>query len=131
MLDNKDTDIDDPTTRTNFHAPTAGNEEVTAAKKINYAHVSDRAPFVGTTEVDKLDRYKRRLVNPVTKKLLREVTPICANGAPRPDFILENRLDGDSMPNERFEPSLQRSLTSQWTSYTNHKIITSQCRPRR
>ena len=68
MLDNKDTDIDDPTTRTNFHAPTVGNDKVTVVKKRNYAHVFDRAPFVGTIEVDKLDRYKQRQVNPVTKK---------------------------------------------------------------
>ena len=71
VLDPEDTDIDDPTTSTNFHAPTVGNVKVIAAKKRNYAHVFDRALFFGTIEVDKLDRYKRRRVNPVTKKVLR------------------------------------------------------------
>ena len=71
-------------------------------KKRIYAHVFDRSPFVGTIKVDKLDRYKQRRVNPVTEKVLREVTPIGEHGAPRPDFIFENRLDGDSMLNEWF-----------------------------
>ena len=56
VLDPEDTYIDDPATSTNFHAPTVGNDKVTVVKKRNYAHVFDRAPFVGTIEVDKLDR---------------------------------------------------------------------------
>ena len=48
VIDTKDTDIDDPTTSTNFHAPTMGNDEFTVAKKRNYAHVFDRASFFGT-----------------------------------------------------------------------------------
>ena len=70
VIDTKDTDIDDPTTRNNLNAPTVGNDKVTVVKKRNYAHVFDRAPFSGTIEVDKLGRYKRRRVNPVTKKIL-------------------------------------------------------------
>ena len=70
VLDSEDTDIDDPTTRNNLNAPTVGNDKVTVVKKRNYAHVFDRAPFAGTIEVDKLGRYKRRRVNPVTKKIL-------------------------------------------------------------
>ena len=60
---------------------------------------------------------------PSHKKVLREVTPIGEHGAPRPDFIFENRLDVDNMPHEWFEPFLPRSLTSQWISYTNHKSL--------
>ena len=92
-------------------------------KKRNYAHVFDRSPFVGTIKVDKLDRYKRRRVNPVTKKVLREVTPIGEHGAPRPDFNFDNGLDVNSMLYEWFEPFLPISLTSQCNSYTNHKAL--------
>ena len=123
VLDPENTDINEPTTSTNFHKPKVGNDEVTVAKKRNYARVFDRAPFVGTVEVDKLNRYKRRRVNPVIKKVLREVTPIGEHGAPRPDLIFENRFGGDIMQHEWFEPFLTISLTSQWTSYKNHKAL--------
>ena len=72
MLDTEDTYIYDPTTSTNFHAPTVGNDKVTVVKKIKYAHVFDGAPFVGTIEVDKIDSYNRRQVNLVTKKYLEK-----------------------------------------------------------
>ena len=100
-----------------------GGEEVQVVKKRNYPHVFDRAPFVGTIGVDKLDRYKRRRIDPVTKKIIRDEKPIGDHGAPRPEFIFENELNSDSLPHEWFEPFLPRSLTGMWTSYTNHKAL--------
>ena len=116
MIDTEDTDINEPTTSTNFHATTVGNDKVTVINKTNYAHVFGIEPFVVTVEVDKLDRYKRRRFNQVIIKVLVEVTPIGEHSAPRPDFVFENRLDGDSIPHEWFEPFLPRLLTCQWTS---------------
>ena len=123
VLTPDDTEIEDPNHNTQFHAPTVGEEEVPVVKKMNYPHVFDRAPFVGTIGVDKVDRYKRRRIDPITKEIIREQKPIGDHGAPRPEFIFENKLDSDSLPHEWFEPFVPRSLTGMWTSYTNHKAL--------
>ena len=65
----RNTKVKDPTINTENRAPTVGEEEVIHVKKRNYPHVFDRAPFVGTIEVDLLDCFKRRKIHPVTKKL--------------------------------------------------------------
>ena len=46
VLKPEDTEVEDPTHSTQFHAPTVGGEEVQVVKKRNYPHVFDRAPFL-------------------------------------------------------------------------------------
>ena len=85
----------------------------------------DREPFVGTVEVPSLDRFKRRRYDSSTKKLITETKPIGEHGQPNIEILSENGLDSTSMPHKWFEAFLLRSLTSQCTSFTNHKALLS------
>ena len=59
----------DSTVSTEYHALTVGSEEVSVVKKRNFRETFDRPPFIGTYKVDILDRFKKRKIDPKTKKL--------------------------------------------------------------
>ena len=85
----------------------------------------DRETFFGTFEVPSLDIFKRRRYESITKKLRTDTNSIGEHGKPNTEFLSEHGLDSTSMPHEWFEAFLPRSLTSQWTSFTNHKALLS------
>ena len=94
-------------------------------KERNYAEVFYREPFVDTVEVPSFDRFKRRRYGPITNKLITNTMPIGEHVQPTPEFLSEHGLDSTSMPHKWFKAFLPRSLTSQWTSFTNHKSLLS------
>ena len=57
--------------------------------------------------------------------MITDTKPIGEHGQPNPEFLSEHGLDSTSMPHEWFEAFVLRSLTSQWTSLTNHKALLS------
>ena len=57
-------------------------------KKRNFGEKIDRPPFIGTYKVDILDRFKRRKIDPKTKKVMQETMPL-VNGGPIPEFLRE------------------------------------------
>ena len=125
VLKPEDKVIENPTDGTNFRAPTVDNNEVQMVKKRNYSELFDKETFFGTVEVPSLDRFKRRRYDSITKKLITDTNPIGEHGQPNPKFLSEHGLDSTSMPHEWLEAFLPRSLTSQWTSFTNHKASLS------
>ena len=92
-------------------------------KKRNYVEVFDREQFVGTFEVPSLDIFKRRHYDSSTKKLITGTKPIGEHRQTNTEFLSEHGLYSTSIPHEWFEAFLPRSLTSQWTSFTNHKTL--------
>ena len=60
--------VSDPSEGTDFHAPTVRAEEVSVVKKCNYSATFDRQPFIAHRNVDIVDRFKRRKLDPQTKK---------------------------------------------------------------
>ena len=105
---------------TQFHQPTS--DDVPVAEKRNYSQTFDRAPFVGVSKVDKIDRFKKRKIYQATGKFIQETVKI-ENGGPTSEFLRENNLDHTSLPNEWFEASLPSRMTSSWTSYTDTKAL--------
>ena len=51
-----------------FHAPTVGAKEVPVVNKRNFSATFDRQPFIAHRNVDIVDRFKRRKLDPQTKK---------------------------------------------------------------
>ena len=103
--------VSDPSEGTDFHAPTVGAEEVPVVKKRNFSATFDRQPFIAHRNVDIVDRFKRRKLDPQTKKVMQEKETF-VTGGPTAEFLSDNNLDHTSLPHEWFEPFAPRSLTS-------------------
>ena len=69
--------IKDPTLGTQFHQLT--RDDVPVVKKRNYSQTFDRAPFVGVSKVEKIDRFKKRKIDPATGNFI-QVTLKIENG---------------------------------------------------
>ena len=121
LVPNKES-VSDPSEGTDFHAPTVGAEEVPIVKKRNFSATFDRQPFIAHRNVDIVDRFKRRKLDPQTKKVMQEKEAF-VTGGPTAEFLSDNNLDHTSLPHEWFEPFVPRSLTSLWTKYTNTKAL--------
>ena len=63
-----------PTVGTQFHQPTS--DDVSVVEKRKYSQNFDRAPFVGVTKVDKIDRFKKRKIYQATGKFIQETVKI-------------------------------------------------------
>ena len=106
LLTQQDETFDDPNSGTSFHAPTPNfvandiQKDINVVMKRNYAQVFKRPPFIGSVEVDMVDKFKRRRVDKTTKKVMKEKIPVGDGGIPRPEFLRERRLDCHSLPHE-------------------------------
>ena len=103
--------IKDPTVGTQFHQPTS--DDVPVFEKSNYSQTFDREPFVGVSEVDKIDRLKKRKIDRATGKFIQETVKI-ENGGHTSEFLRETNLDHTSLPHEWFEaflPSLMLCMS--------------------
>ena len=124
-----DETLDDPNDGSAFHAPTPNfpgvniRTENAAPKKRNYGETFDRPPFVATVDIDELDSFKRRKLDPRTKKVQTKSVRVEDTGMPKPAFLRKHGLDCDSLPHEWFEVFLPKTLTSLWTTYTNTKAL--------
>ena len=115
---------------TPYHAPTEDildkeEQQAEGVSKRNYGEIFDRPPFVGACDVEVVDRFKRRKIDPRTKKVETKKKAIGDNGLPRPQFLKKHHLDHNSLPHEWFDAFLPKHLTSAWCSYTNTKAMQS------
>lgn len=84
--------------------------------KRNYAQVFKRPPFIGSVEVDAVDKFKRSKIDEMTKKV-----PIGDGGMHKLNFLRVHCLDCHSLPHEWFAVFLPRYISGQWTTRTNSK----------
>ena len=84
----------DPNAGTNLYAPPPNISDRSSRPqteggviKRNYGQTFDRPPFIASIDIDLLDRFKRRRVDRVTKKVLTEKKMVEDNGMPRPEFL--------------------------------------------
>ena len=97
-----------------------GDLEHAQVDKFDFLETFDRPPFLGTKEVEKLDRFKRRKLNPETKKPETEHVRR-EKGGPKASFLRDHKLNHTSMPHEWFASFLPFSLIAKWATYTNIK----------
>ena len=103
-----------PTVGTKFHQPTS--DDITVSEKRNYSQTFDRAPFVGVSKIDKIDRFKKRKIDRATGKFIKETAKI-ENGGHTSEFLRENNIDHTSLPHKWFKAFLpQHSASVPWCS---------------
>ena len=66
--------IKDPTLGTQFHK--TKRDDAPVVEKSNYSQKFDRAPFVGVSRVDNIDRFKKRKIDRATGKFIQETVMI-------------------------------------------------------
>ena len=105
--------VRDPSSSSNFRAPTIPEGETTSENKYDFVNCFDRPPFVGEVKVPVLNRFKKRKLDHQGKPMYE--TKLRENGMPDPSFIKKNNLDYSSHPSNWFRAFLPSSLTDTWT----------------
>ena len=113
--------VEDPTSDSGsqFHGPTEDPEtRRLQPKKRNFDDIFDRPVFTGTSKVPIFSKFKRRKLNPQTKKPESEVKTVGKKGVPKQDFLDQHNLSHESAPHKFFEAFVPYSMTAKWNSYT-------------
>ena len=66
--------IKDPAVGKKFHQPTS--DDVSVVERRNYGQTFYRAPFVGVTKVEKIDRFKKMKIDQATGNFIQETVKI-------------------------------------------------------